>query len=699
MNRHLNSELSLRHLPDLSDDSLSFQIPAETSSTDFLLADNTAGFDFLRAAEDETSFATCAPTPKVDPLTLSHLTPRVDRSISSPPGSPSPGPSSHPIQHGKPLRLGNPNPSKGRKLLSPKAPRIKSGSDISSTSEERFQSLRAQVETLDGDCDSTAHVRSEPGQHGNTSSPKPLSQMISNPNVKPIVKRNPTVVSGAVTKPVVGRSKKPNFPNITQSIANDSIIPTSSRDFSVSHNVFKAAEEIAPSVNVVSETSFASDANQSTRLSTGGVAERLVSYSQKLISSIGLYRSRSENSLEEDPPADRTDAHARVEETQLSSPPASHSPPPVLTGNQDPFRLSEISPTKGQEESEDAPDGRVSIRGAPQMSPMRPSRKRCSADDDLHSKDHPQRKKGKTVLPGADLDRGSPELGSRASHVLQPSTHKNYDQVHDTASRKNAFPTSNIPAARTKYKPKPNTQRTGLLSQSNPHSSTLVRAHGTSRQGKGKIGEERTTFPTTRSVSSLSTFSGTSHHRPDALRKKNSAIVQVQQRSSQPQTGHIPMFEKPGVTLPTTNPTKPVAFTFRVDARMEARRAEVEERIVAIEKQRADRMIPQALPVPDFKALHLAHQATLASRKPVVVPIIPSAPFELSTEQRAREREKFDDMVRRKEEEIERIKAERRRQQEEEEEREIKELRRKAIPKAHEVPEWYADMPKRKGIM
>jgi hypothetical protein len=79
------------------------------------------------------------------------------------------------------------------------------------------------------------------------------------------------------------------------------------------------------------------------------------------------------------------------------------------------------------------------------------------------------------------------------------------------------------------------------------------------------------------------------------------------------------------------------------------------------------------------------------------VPIVPAAPIVLCTELRAREREKFDEMVRIKEEEIERAKEERRRQRDAEEEREMKELRKRAIPKANEIPEWYADMPKRGG--
>jgi hypothetical protein len=69
----------------------------------------------------------------------------------------------------------------------------------------------------------------------------------------------------------------------------------------------------------------------------------------------------------------------------------------------------------------------------------------------------------------------------------------------------------------------------------------------------------------------------------------------------------------------------------------------------------------------------------------------------LNTEFRAKERQKFDELMRRKVEEMERAKEEKKKEREAEEERELKELRKKAIPKANEVPEWYADAPRRPG--
>ena len=98
--------------------------------------------------------------------------------------------------------------------------------------------------------------------------------------------------------------------------------------------------------------------------------------------------------------------------------------------------------------------------------------------------------------------------------------------------------------------------------------------------------------------------------------------------------------------------------------------------------------------IPDFKALHAAQESLLASRRAEVQPTVPVS-FGLATETRAAEREKFEDARRAREREAERAAEEARRQRELEEEAEIRELRRRAVPKANEVPEWYAFAPKK----
>ena len=104
-----------------------------------------------------------------------------------------------------------------------------------------------------------------------------------------------------------------------------------------------------------------------------------------------------------------------------------------------------------------------------------------------------------------------------------------------------------------------------------------------------------------------------------------------------------------------------------------------------------------APPVPDFKALHALQASVLAQqreRRAEVHPTVPVA-FGLATETRAAERERFEEARRAREREAERLAEERRLEREREEEAEIRELRRRAVPKANEVPEWYALAPKK----
>ena len=79
-------------------------------------------------------------------------------------------------------------------------------------------------------------------------------------------------------------------------------------------------------------------------------------------------------------------------------------------------------------------------------------------------------------------------------------------------------------------------------------------------------------------------------------------------------------------------------------------------------------------------------------RKALIIP----EEFKFSTEKRAKDREEFDKGVRVKQEEKDRRLEEERAAKAVEEEREIKEMRKRAVPKASTVPEWYAAMPKRK---
>ncbi|TFY76592.1 hypothetical protein EWM64_g7421 [Hericium alpestre] len=166
---------------------------------------------------------------------------------------------------------------------------------------------------------------------------------------------------------------------------------------------------------------------------------------------------------------------------------------------------------------------------------------------------------------------------------------------------------------------------------------------------------------------------------------------------SRPQPGlmqmQMPDLRKPSVTLPLTKPTVPMGFHFSSDARIEARKQEGNDKATGSSSKRAGRNVH---PIPDFKAMHAAEAERAAARREQIVPAVP-LPIYFSTEARLKEREKFDELRRAKELELERQKEERRLQQELEEQKEVRELRKKAVPKANVVPDWYALAPKRKG--
>lgn len=100
-------------------------------------------------------------------------------------------------------------------------------------------------------------------------------------------------------------------------------------------------------------------------------------------------------------------------------------------------------------------------------------------------------------------------------------------------------------------------------------------------------------------------------------------------------------------------------------------------------------------PVPDYKAQHALLESSRAQRKENIAPLVPLS-FEFHTDARAKERERYDAMVKEKEQEMEQERDAKRKEREEQEQRELKALRRKAVPKANVVPEWYKDAPRRK---
>ncbi|KZV91012.1 hypothetical protein EXIGLDRAFT_719742 [Exidia glandulosa HHB12029] len=145
-----------------------------------------------------------------------------------------------------------------------------------------------------------------------------------------------------------------------------------------------------------------------------------------------------------------------------------------------------------------------------------------------------------------------------------------------------------------------------------------------------------------------------------------------------------------------TKPTVTQPFTFQASRQQrkedfEAKRQLWQERSESVQSHASSHSSRSA---PDFGSIHAANAASLASRRPKAQPTVPAAP-KLSTTTRARERERYEEGHRERERIVEEYRAERRRLREMEEEREYREMRKRTVPKAHEVPAWYAEAPKR----
>lgn len=201
MDQDLITDITLDHLPDLSDASVSFQIPSNNASADLLLADSTNGFDVLcNAVDDDASFAPVPSRhPRGQPLTLGELTPRVQvappssRRLRSPTPTQLPSSSAKPLVIQRPLTLGHRGPDKPRKTPSPikSIKSIHRQRDSPLVSEERFQQLRVEVETLGQEHESPTHVAAyvielaKPDSVERTSSPHAHSKGTSNAQDSP----------------------------------------------------------------------------------------------------------------------------------------------------------------------------------------------------------------------------------------------------------------------------------------------------------------------------------------------------------------------------------------------------------------------------------------------------------------------------------------------------------------------------------
>ncbi|TCD71130.1 hypothetical protein EIP91_012078 [Steccherinum ochraceum] len=181
----------------------------------------------------------------------------------------------------------------------------------------------------------------------------------------------------------------------------------------------------------------------------------------------------------------------------------------------------------------------------------------------------------------------------------------------------------------------------------------------------------------------------------NAQRRFPQAAVSSAASSVTTRLGRKPLVDKPTHGGPPKPEKPPFEFTFSLGtSRTEAGKAEGLARSKGLDEFKQSLKASGLLPIPDYKRMHSAQEHELAARREQIVPVVP-LPLELHTDTRAHDREQFEEGLRTRHREADRLAEERRRAQEAEEEKEIRELRRRAVPKAHEVPEWYQHAPKR----
>ncbi|KAI9566305.1 hypothetical protein HD554DRAFT_1178283 [Boletus coccyginus] len=258
-----------------------------------------------------------------------------------------------------------------------------------------------------------------------------------------------------------------------------------------------AEEALVPPACIGGDIDSTPENTQITHPSAVGLADRLVSYSQKLISSIGLYKPFPESSFIEVSNDSVRMAGPRIEiRPPAPAMPSSHPPQSIndiSSTHNEPLRLSEISPHKllcnaprpgSPAYTETLQDGREHA-----MSPMRPAKKRISMDADQPQEYH-RRKRGK-IMPA---DGDSPRRGTACTRIHLSRTLK-----------------------RVTYRPKlTSSWCKGPTLDAFPYSSGPRQVHDTINRGKCNRDAGQSKAASVRSVPSLSGFSA---KLPRATRK------------------------------------------------------------------------------------------------------------------------------------------------------------------------------------
>ncbi|KAH9897677.1 hypothetical protein C8Q73DRAFT_743881 [Cubamyces lactineus] len=805
-------ELSLRHIPDLSDVSVnadfsdaSFQIPRTLGNTDDLLADDT--MDFFNGANDTLSTPAPPSRPMQPPLTLAELTPRskpmravpVRSSLRPRPGIATPYRSTiadeltaaiseelSPFRHQDPSFQIPSSQSTGEALLMADNDAEFLGKE--GDSELCSMSPHAQSPLTSSQLSPGPAVGSRPPSSALPNQPTIPSPHLPTPNIVPTdtrftgISEGEPAVSHATTPSAVGpgplmssvhhdcnilsttgepadkgKVKEPQKVNLAErqkklpggdKAKRKRVTPAAAvtkparlkpLTASLARRLSNAGRKPVPgmrrrplqggsvttSVNRSSggradPAAQATSATVRTRTNVkpaqgGGLADTLLSFGQKLLARAASPEHHGEAST------DTGNTSHSVSEAAAHSPsttdyrsdlqPVGHlgseptSDPSYLT-------ISQLSPRKagadrtistatlasGSHITEQTPiEALDHFTAAPQVSEPVSRAGSPSGEHPAH-----QRKRSKTAS-GSSGPTSSKESAPRKP-ALQPSRARNVPATAATAATAPARRTVSASVSSANLRVKAEEARKLPTSGSRSLSRSGPGGEADDAKKAKDPGSGPGEIPNGDSGAHVSSASGSRRSGGAGHSQREIAPGARERQAGQRCDGQASIrgpspVDRPSSNLPSAKPTRPMEFQFATSTRIESRRAELEKsggmsssgsNGMSLRRSKAS----TGHPIPDFKALHAMQQSVLAQRKAEIVPVVP-LPIELQTEARAHEREKFEEARRAREAELERQREERRRQQELEEEREIKELRKRAVPKANAVPEWYAFAPKK----
>jgi len=378
----------------------------------------------------------------------------------------------------------------------------------------------------------------------------------------------------------------------------------------------------------------------------------------------------------------------------------------VVNWDPDPARL-DLAPQEDHNDGYDRGDGYGHSHGRSPQGNARPLKKsRCAG--------------GSSSVSGKEREQG--RCGHEPTLLAEPRVKGCTSTSTSTSTASAPQARTTLPPARTKYIPNPASPLPVLPSPSTSaqgplqHLTRLREAHRKIGIGRERDGADGLVSAAVRGGARSGLAPGSRRRAPGLVWSGGQSQLRARARAAVVKNGRIPSVtsvrqRRPEAPLRNTNATdtipplpststltKPVAFTFRVDARLEARKADAHKLHAASEPQPNSQSHHETGAVPLYDSHHGEAWLRLRKENATATVATTAIPFVFSTEQRAKERAKFDAMVRHKEEEMARVREEARRRAEEEEEKEIREIRRRAVPKANEVPEWYAGMPKRKRV-